>query len=367
MAPLSLKHDTKRTQIKDRIRHWIREQGLQPGDRILSQNRLAEIFRVTPVTVYHALTELAAEGVIYRVKGRGTFVGERDLDTALRSVCLVLPGEGLDRPDRNPGSWLYVQSLMRAFLENAGDTWSFAALPVDPEAAPEESALSAERHDVVFFHYNQQPRALLCCLAERKRTAVVSLSLPPDDLDCLTVDHDRVAGSRLGVQHLIAQGHRRIGFVGDARFWGELSFEGYTQALKDAKFDLERDRVVRYTHGRGDMARAAAVLKEQRCDAVFVDSDLSGLELLDTLREEGLSVPAHIGLLSYDGLDWTVEQPPYLTAVRIPFRRMIGAALREIAQQDFGPTPRRHMNFLGAVAPGRTCARVRVQPPSAAS
>ncbi len=357
MKPPDLKQVTKRQAIKDQIVEWIREQNLAPGDQILSQNQLAKLFGTTTVTVHRALTELAGEGVLVRHKGKGTFVGQLDDDQTVRNVCLVLPGQDLDRPEQNPYYWPYVQCILRAFMQQAGDRWGFATRAVLPDSDPAKAAASLQPYDVIFFHYSHRPLNFIQHLIKARQKPVVCMRLPEPKLACLTVDHDRVAGARRGVAYLIDLGYRRIGFVGSREYWGDLSFEGYSKALADFGLTEPEGAVLRTGDPRQAGPSAAAQLAERdlACDAVFVDSDIGALSLLDALRQQGIEVPSDLGLMSYDGLDYTTEQPPFLTSVRIPFNRMIAAALKEVEELGFTPTPKRHIGLVGDVVPGRTC------------
>lgn len=55
---------------------WLREQiaSGEIGPRLPSAMKLAEQLGVAPRTVQRAITELKAEGLVYAVSGRGTFV-----------------------------------------------------------------------------------------------------------------------------------------------------------------------------------------------------------------------------------------------------------------------------------------------------
>ncbi len=65
-------------------------------------------------------------------------------------------------------------------------------------------------------------------------TAVVYLDRPPVSADADTVLADNRAGARLGVAHLLARGHRRIGCLADrAGIWPSRERgEGYRDALR---------------------------------------------------------------------------------------------------------------------------------------
>ena len=68
------------------------------------------------------------------------------------------------------------------------------------------------------------------------RTPMVFIDRPPGGIDVDTVLVDNVGGSRRAVAHLIAHGHRRIGFVGESpeRYTAAQRLGGYRDALADA-------------------------------------------------------------------------------------------------------------------------------------
>ena len=68
-SPLPMYH-----QLKQRIIEDIARLGLHPGDVLPGEHRLCEQFGVSRTVVRQALLQLEHQGVIDRVKGKGTFV-----------------------------------------------------------------------------------------------------------------------------------------------------------------------------------------------------------------------------------------------------------------------------------------------------
>lgn len=60
-----------------KVKEMIREQNMQPGDRLPSEGELAEMFSVSRSTVREAMKYLKAENVIEINRGSGTFVSHR--------------------------------------------------------------------------------------------------------------------------------------------------------------------------------------------------------------------------------------------------------------------------------------------------
>jgi GntR family transcriptional regulator len=61
-------------QLKTRIEEQIDSGAWKPGDRVPSEAELGEQFQVSRTTVRQALGELAAQGRLTRIQGKGTFV-----------------------------------------------------------------------------------------------------------------------------------------------------------------------------------------------------------------------------------------------------------------------------------------------------
>ena len=63
-------------QVKDGLRHLVVTGALQAGDKLPSVRALASSLAINPNTIQRAYTQLEAEGYVYTVSGRGTFVSE---------------------------------------------------------------------------------------------------------------------------------------------------------------------------------------------------------------------------------------------------------------------------------------------------
>lgn len=70
-SPLPFYSQLKRLIVAD-----IQARGLEPGDRLPGEHELCQTFDVSRTVVRQALLELEHEGVIWREKGRGTFVDD---------------------------------------------------------------------------------------------------------------------------------------------------------------------------------------------------------------------------------------------------------------------------------------------------
>ncbi len=82
---LSINRDSDQpiyAQLAGLIRQQILAGVYRPGERLPSESQLVETFKVSPMTIRHAINLLAAQDVISTAQGRGTFVKEVELGAA---------------------------------------------------------------------------------------------------------------------------------------------------------------------------------------------------------------------------------------------------------------------------------------------
>jgi GntR family transcriptional regulator of arabinose operon len=78
-------------EIMEDIRDTIKEKSFAFGDRLPSEREFAGKYRVSSKTIKSALRELQYRGVIFRVNGRGTFVGKAVLKTITGTMVCLIP------------------------------------------------------------------------------------------------------------------------------------------------------------------------------------------------------------------------------------------------------------------------------------
>jgi DNA-binding LacI/PurR family transcriptional regulator len=179
---------------------------------------------------------------------------------------------------------------------------------------------------------------------------------------------DDVAGGCLAAEHLLALGHRRIAYIGDAvepRFGLTSStrrLRGLTAALAAADVPLSDDLVRDGPHGR-DVAVALAtelLTLTDRPTAIFAHSDTQALGALEAAATLGLGVPADVSVIGFDD----IESARYagLTTVRqLLFESgRLGASMLLDALGGVLPRPPPHVELPLEIAVRRTTGPVPV-------
>jgi GntR family transcriptional regulator len=113
-------------QVEDQFREQIRSGELQPGQRLPSEQELSEAFGVSRATLRTVLTQLAAEGMILRRHGDGTYVNERLPDVNVRQGLLWDFGELIRSSGFEPG----IEAISSAL--HGADEQTAKSLGIEP-------------------------------------------------------------------------------------------------------------------------------------------------------------------------------------------------------------------------------------------
>lgn len=149
---------------------------------------------------------------------------------------------------------------------------------------------------------------------------------------------DALGGARAGTRHLLEHGHGPVGLVigGEA---GELREQGWLLASREAGTAPGPIARGEFSRRGGLEAGRRLFTGPDRPRSVFVASDVQAVGVLRALYELGLSVPADVAVVSFDGTVETEFSNPQLTTVRQPVAAMAEAAVARALDGD-GPPAR---------------------------
>jgi DNA-binding LacI/PurR family transcriptional regulator len=143
-------------------------------------------------------------------------------------------------------------------------------------------------------------------------------------------------GSRAAANHLIALGHRRIGYIGDK--FGYQSdterFGGYRAALEAAGISVVPELAV---HGDGKPEEAMRAMESllnlhEPPTAVCCYNDRTALGAMRQIRAHRLRVPDDISIVGFDDIFLAAYTDPPLTTIRQPMRNMGVLAMESLFQ-----------------------------------
>jgi DNA-binding LacI/PurR family transcriptional regulator len=134
---------------------------------------------------------------------------------------------------------------------------------------------------------------------------------------------DDVFGARLAVEHLIALGHRRIGYVSvpNRPLSNQQRFKGYQEALGAAGIAIDpalifSSHTIEHHVGVGEASLEP--LLAAGASAAFCYNDVAAIGLLAACHRHSISVPDDLSIIGFDDIDMAAYTMPQLTTVHQP-------------------------------------------------
>lgn len=163
------------------------------------------------------------------------------------------------------------------------------------------------------------------------------------------VDVDGASGLRMAVEHLMAQGHRRIAMLA----WPQTSrtgndrLQGYLAALQGAGIDIDPYLIAhgewRFEFGYTATERWLTGPAEQRPTAVVAVSDIMAIGAMHAGQKHGLTIGRDLAVVGFDDVPMTQYLWPPLTSVRQPIREAGRKCVELLTKTIEGqPLPDRH-------------------------
>jgi LacI family transcriptional regulator len=163
------------------------------------------------------------------------------------------------------------------------------------------------------------------------------VSLPSPELP--SVGATNFTGGMEATGHLIALGHRRIGFVeGPPEAQVSIArLHGYQATLSQAGIAVDPAlvRAGPFTFEAGFTAATWLLSVRPRPTALFASNDAQALGAIEAARTLGLRIPEDLSVVGFDDMPAARLSAPPLTTVRQPFAEMGRMAVRRLLRADF--------------------------------
>ncbi len=347
-------------QVREALQSKIAGGWRKAGDQLPEERELARQLRVSRTTTRRAVAALARQGIVTRVRGRGTFVRNvprsRVVKAVRQSSLAVVSLPGLTAP----GQSLFYQRILNG-LHTAAEPRQMAILI--RQAKPPYHDLAARITEfeslcgvVVLGIVNQE---ILAALSSLPVPVVLVDSGPAPRVVCWDhVTGDSEEGAYQAVAHLVRLGHREIALLNYAPATPASTERraGYERALAEAGLrapaggllDVPLGVPAAYAATRDALARGV------RFSALFGTSDELALGAMAALRDHGLTVPRDVSVVGFGDLGY-MSVPP-LSSVHIALEQMGMRAVEMLEQRIAQPSlPARELMLPVEFVPRGTC------------
>ncbi len=337
-------------QLLNELRRAILTGELQPHTRVPSEPELLEMLNISRTTIRQAWQAAEDEGLLYRVRGKGTYVAESGGARTSQLVGFLIPGfrDAFDSQ---------LLSGAERYLQERGYRLMFAH--TDREVGEENRLMREMWQEGVlwFLLWPAMSQGQARFLEQSKSIPVVFMDRPIEGLGypCVAAEHYR--GAVQAMQHLLDLNHTHIGFVArpHLRLWSVAErLRAYNDTLRAAGLEPGQPILVGesaelgtrpteqyYRAARGqEIEQLRAVLRQPgRPTALFAMNDLMALQIIRAAKLEGLKIPDDLSLVGFDDLEIVSHtEPPLTTVAQDPIR--VGAeAARHLLELIAGRLP----------------------------
>lgn len=175
-----------------------------------------------------------------------------------------------------------------------------------------------------------QPSKAYRQMIAQQETPVIFLDFYDPSISADAVVGDNFCGAARLTDHLIARGHRDIGFVGYVRATSSIMerYTGYASTMILAGLPLRRDLLLRDRDEQGNFL--PLVLPEKRPTALVCHCDMAAMRVIEQLEAQGIRVPEDISVTGYDDFLPGGAAPSGLTTFRMDRKAMVQATIRLI-------------------------------------
>jgi len=316
-------------QFKESLKKMVLEKNLHPGDKIPSERDLAEQYGVCRITMNKAVSELVTEGLLYREKGKGTFVASHKRKKLAEDRKRI----GVSFLDiyniTHPYFSKLVNSINASCNKNGYSLQVFSTHASEIDKSPFISAIKSGHLSGVLLASRMGLKNILLLKEMNVPFVWVNHDIPEEDINCVLVDY--FSATFNAIKHLIGLGHKRIGLIRGSKDNRDtiLSLSGYKFILEEQgiDFDINLVRGTAFTEEMGYMAMNELLNLSQPPTAVYAIDDSLAAGAMKAIAEKGLRIPDDTAIVGCGNLLSAYSTEPSLTTLDIHLEKLGELAL----------------------------------------
>jgi LacI family transcriptional regulator len=329
----STRSQPKYVQIVDALTHAIQVGWLKSGERLASDDELAEQYRASRNTVVRALCQLRDAGLVERIQGAGTFVKRGDVSGTLR--CLFI-GDGRFDFETRDSVFGRLEAALDRRLRAQHDSRLELDRPMTDQVVDHKQAAVRRAieggYDGVFFlpleAHEEAEKLNHYWLDQLDRAGVRPVLLDQDihptpvrsGYDLVALDHFN-AGLSVG-RHLVSRGVSRVLMLVPT-----LIPHTVGQRIEGVRAALEGRASFQSVSVHWDHSRVSEVIQEHNPDAIIGKDDRMAAAAMRSLYQMDRRVPEQVVVCGFDDAAIAAELPVPLSSYRQPIEEIAEAAL----------------------------------------
>jgi len=312
-------------QIKEYLLNNIKSGKYNPGDKIESENRLAEMFGVSRLTARKAVGELVQEGYFVRVQGMGTFVSHLPVGIGKRPIYIGVVVKGTDGARGQAILSGIFKGLYREFIYPIT-----GPLGDDNLEAEKEVLGNLLKHDIQGLIFDPFEKSI----ENEKLLSLIDMDFPIvfvdreiEKLEVPAVSSNNYSGGKKLGKHLKEHSIKKVAFVTHEPLEVKKikdRFEGFTKGFGASPevFYIEEDPNIYHPENRKLFVEVMKKIAKNKFDGIFFSHDLIAIAGMSLLFKLGKKVPDDIKVVGFDNKKIGAFTFPTLTTIKQDFMKM---------------------------------------------
>jgi DNA-binding LacI/PurR family transcriptional regulator len=330
--------------VTDALRENIRN-GIYPTGKLPEEKELMVKFRVGKKTVYNALKQLSSEGIIKRIKSKGTFIdgilGRSVTVSGQVAVAMRYTGHYYSTLAMMIRKQLAEKSLLTVPVDYSGD------ISERKENLSRDNLFLLLNSSIYGVVYDGDGYWMLPFLKDfpQVRSVCINNFDAPGDIPGSAVLIDYEAGVYDTVRYLASKGRKKIMcltykpkvFPIEDKFHFSRhpvnqTIEGYSRAMKAEGLSENIDVVYKITESLDDQIRGI-LSRKNRPDAIICSADNLAVKVIINAMIMGIDIPHNLAVVGMYNTPWCEEAPIKISSLSFKENEIAALAVDLITQE----------------------------------
>ncbi len=291
---------------------------LPVDSQLPTEKELSHTYKVSRITSKRALTELEQLGLIYRVRGKGSFVKSSAPEqmlpspTKTRRILFLLPYVA----DLSVGD--FTKGLNPVMQDKQMDVVMTTHDFLQNKTAKE---LIHEFDGLIYYAFDTEQHLDLLFELSLKEFPVIILDKKIYELPFPTVLSDNFQGGVLATSHLIEQGHSKIAYLFGAQTHPQSvrqRYLGYLEALDKAGLAFHTS----LDDKSATFDELLSYITKYEVTAFVCENDVVAIQTMNFLRQHDYHVPEDFSIIGFDDIQAAALVDPPLTTIAQDFEQL---------------------------------------------
>ena len=340
--------------VQDKIKQAIKRREIidkLPGERILAKE-----YGYSYMTIRKAVDNLVAEGLLFKIPLKGTFVANRKSAKKKTRIIGYFLDSSIVAGLTSPYYSLIFNSLQRQATQHGYSLIYFTDIGDSSS----------------YKHMNNIDGAIVSCFPRiehivdeiNQQIPVVVIDNSSSDKTIPSVIIDNFNAVRASVNYLCSLGHKRIGFMTglEDSDVGKNRYAGYRSGLSQHGIKLNQKLVFKgdYSFESGAKGGDYFMSLKNPPTGVVCANDAMAIAMIRQAAQRGLNVPDDLSIIGFDDIPVASQISPSLTTMAAPIEQITELACNMLISLINGETSEsKHIALPAELVTRDSCTSVK--------